>query len=209
MYKKASNGWQKHLDFWILDLVCLEAALYLAFVMRMGTAAFAEGSLYWGMILVTALIEIAAAGLTESFKNVLKRGYYQELKKTVKLVILVEILSVFYLYMIHVSGSYSRNVMVMTGVWYAVFAYGTRMILKKAYHRRGQVRGGSTLLIIAPERKMAETAEAIRENSIEPYRLIGVLTDRDASGETIGGVPIVTGLSSLCEYVCRGWVDEA
>ena len=209
MYKKVSNGWQKHLDFWILDLVCLEAALYLAFVMRMGTAAFAEGSLYWGMILVTALIEIAAAGLTESFKNVLKRGYYQELKKTVKLVILVEILSVFYLYMIHVSGSYSRNVMVMTGVWYAVFAYGTRMILKKAYHRRGQVRGGSTLLIIAPERKMAETAEAIRENSIEPYRLIGVLTDRDASGETIGGVPIVTGLSSLCEYVCRGWVDEA
>lgn len=209
MYKRASNGWLKHLDFWILDLICLECALYLAFVMRMGSSAFAEGSLYWGMTLVTALIEIAVAGLTDSFKNVLKRGYYQELVRTIKLVFFVELLSVLYLYMIHVSGNYSRAVMISTGCFYAVFSYVTRVILKNAYHKRGQETTGSSLLIITSEGRMAAVVEQIRKNNIEPYHLIGVLTDRDATGETVGDVKIVSDLSKLCEYVCRNWVDEA
>lgn len=38
MYKKSVQGWLKHLDFMILDVVCLWISFTLAFGMRHGFA---------------------------------------------------------------------------------------------------------------------------------------------------------------------------
>lgn len=35
-----------------------------------------------------------------------------------------------------------------------------------------------------------------------------VLSDRDAQGETLNGIPVVANLSDAAEYICREWVDE-
>lgn len=34
MYKKSSRGWVKHIDFIILDLLCIQLAFYLSYVLR-------------------------------------------------------------------------------------------------------------------------------------------------------------------------------
>ena len=36
MYKKRKKSWEKHLDFTILDMLCLELAYGLAYVIRLG-----------------------------------------------------------------------------------------------------------------------------------------------------------------------------
>ena len=36
MYKKASSGWLKHYDFIILDLLCLQLAFVVAYMLRHG-----------------------------------------------------------------------------------------------------------------------------------------------------------------------------
>lgn len=36
MYKKSAQGWIKHLDFIILDLICLHIAFIIAYMMRHG-----------------------------------------------------------------------------------------------------------------------------------------------------------------------------
>ena len=36
MYRKKAGGWLKHLDFIVLDLLCIQAAFLLAYAVRMG-----------------------------------------------------------------------------------------------------------------------------------------------------------------------------
>ena len=43
MYKRKLRGWAKHLDFLIVDLICLQLALFLAYYMRHGILL----CLYW------------------------------------------------------------------------------------------------------------------------------------------------------------------
>ena len=34
MYKKLSTGWQKHLDFMVLDIICLQLAFVMGYFLR-------------------------------------------------------------------------------------------------------------------------------------------------------------------------------
>lgn len=34
MYRKEADGWMKHLDFIVLDMVCLQIAFILAYLLR-------------------------------------------------------------------------------------------------------------------------------------------------------------------------------
>ncbi len=39
MYKREKKSWLKHLDFTILDIVCLQIALVIAYIMRLWLAS--------------------------------------------------------------------------------------------------------------------------------------------------------------------------
>lgn len=58
MYKKSVQGWLKHLDFMILDVVCLWISFTLAFGMRHGSLNVFANSLYRDMMWSLALMDI-------------------------------------------------------------------------------------------------------------------------------------------------------
>ena len=84
MYKKSVQGWLKHLDFMILDVVCLWISFTLAFGMRHGSLNVFANSLYRDMMWSLALMDIVVIFFFDSLKNVLKRGFYHEFTVTVK-----------------------------------------------------------------------------------------------------------------------------
>lgn len=75
MYKKSVQGWLKHLDFMILDVVCLWISFTLAFGMRHGSLDVLANSLYRDMMWSLALMDIVVIFFFDSLKNVLKRGF--------------------------------------------------------------------------------------------------------------------------------------
>lgn len=75
MYKKSVQGWLKHLDFMILDVVCLWISFTLAFNMRHGSLDVLANSLYRDMMWSLALMDIVVIFFFDSLKNVLKRGF--------------------------------------------------------------------------------------------------------------------------------------
>ena len=97
MYKKSVQGWLKHLDFMILDVVCLWISFTLAFGMWHGSLNVFANSLYRDMMWSLALIDIVVIFFFDSLKNVLKRGY-REFTMTVKQTCLITLCSVFYLF---------------------------------------------------------------------------------------------------------------
>ena len=46
MYRKNKNNWVKHLDFMILDLICLQVAFFLAYTLRHRTVNLYTNYIY-------------------------------------------------------------------------------------------------------------------------------------------------------------------
>ena len=44
MYRKDSEGWLKHADFMVLDMICLQLAFILAYALRAGEPACGIGA---------------------------------------------------------------------------------------------------------------------------------------------------------------------
>lgn len=210
MYKKANLGWLKHWDFMILDLICLQVAFISAYFIRHGVHLAYENKLYRNMAFVLFLIQVCVTSFGESFKNVLKRGYYKEFTATFKHVCQIILIAVFYLFATQTGEGYSRITLVLTGIIYAVISYIARILWKKYLKAKGVAgMGNRSLLIITSEEIMDTVIDNIRNNNYEGFQIIGItLLDADRVGETINDVPVVATLGNVEEYVCREWVDE-
>ena len=98
MYRKGSKGWLKHFDFILLDMICLQIAFLLAYVIRHDNSNPYMVPLYRNMAIFMELLDIAVMFFDETLSNVLKRGYFKEFAATVKHAILVELIAVLYLF---------------------------------------------------------------------------------------------------------------
>ena len=210
MYKKATLGWLKHWDFMILDLICLQVAFISAYFIRHGVHLAYENKLYRNMAFVLFLIQVCVTFFGESFKNVLKRGYYKEFTATFKHVCQIILIAVFYLFATQTGEGYSRITLVLTGIIYAVISYIARILWKKYLKTKGVLgKGNRSLLIITSEEMMDTVIDTIRNNNYEGFQIKGIsLLDADRVGERINDVPVVATLENVEEYVCREWVDE-
>ena len=84
MYRKKSRGWYKHKDFILIDLACLFMALILAYLIRNGSVRnlFTLG-IYRNVMIFVILVDLFLIILFESYKGVLRRGRYQELRSVI------------------------------------------------------------------------------------------------------------------------------
>ena len=82
LYKRNAQGWSKHFDFIILDLISQHIAFLSACLLRMGEVPYAL-ALYRNLAVILALIDVIVLVLMNSLHNVLKRGYLKEMKATV------------------------------------------------------------------------------------------------------------------------------
>lgn len=208
MYGKGAQGWVKHLDFMILDIVCLQIAFLLAYFIRHGFVNPYASQLYCNMAIVLTFIEILVVILFGSLKNVLKRGYYKEFSMTIKQVCLVELLATFYLFSTQ-ENEYSRFVLYLMGFIYALLSYSTRIGWKMFLKKKMVSVGKRSLLIITSEDMAEEVVNNIRQNNYEMFRIAGIVViDRDLKGTMINGVPVVADCATVVDFVCRKWVDE-
>lgn len=100
MYQRESKGWFKHYDFILLDLICLQIAFFLAYVIRgVGWNPYSH-LLYRNMAIFIEAADIVVIFFFETLKNVLKRGHYVEFIETLKHVLIVCAVSMSYLFLI-------------------------------------------------------------------------------------------------------------
>ena len=209
MYKRNPKGWIKHVDFIILDLLCVQLAFYISYVLRQGDWNPYAVSLYRNMAVFAELADITVIFLFETYKNVLKRGYYKEFVSSVKQAIMIVLLNSLYLIMIQEGDAYSRIVLFAMGGLYGIITYAVR-ILWKRYLRHRMQNGGDSSLIIITSGDIAETVvKNVQEHNYDMYQINGIIVaDEDMTGKTIEGVPVVSNAENAAEFLRQGWVDE-
>ena len=207
MYKRRSENWTKHLDFILLDAVCLVMSLFLAYYAYYRTFNLFVDNLYRNILILLILIDIFAALLLNTMHHVMHRGYFIEFSQTIKQVLLVFGVEVLLLFVMKWSGTYSRVILSLTALFHLILSYSTRLLWKRAVRLYSGQREKRSMILVCAEQDV-ETVLA-RRNSEDEAQFSGiVLTDRNATGETVCGLPVVAALADAAQYICREWVDE-
>ncbi len=209
MYRKSARGWEKHLDFMILDVLCLQLAFIIAYMARNGFVNPYGHELYRSMAVVLAVTDMGVLIFFESLKNVLKRGYYKEFSATIKHVLLVILIFTFYLFYMKRGQNYSRLAVLYMSILYLTISYSTRLMWKHRIRQHMQNGGKRSLLIVTTESTLDKVVSNIQNYNYQMFCIAGVaVIDCDLTGHVRNGVEVVSNLSNLADYVCREWVDE-
>ena len=209
MYRKDSEGWLKHADFIVLDMICLQLAFILAYAFR-GYGFNVYGDiLYRNMAIFLGFADLVVIFTSGTMKSVLKRGHYKEFVSTLKNAVIVGALAIAYLFIIQEGQSFSRMILITTIVIYLILTYAIREIWKNSLHKKMENGGDKKLLIITSKAVAENVVHSMQENNYARYSLAGVVViDEDCTGEKICGVPVVAGESDVPMYVCQEWIDE-
>ena len=210
MYKKENNSWLKHIDFVILDILCLQLAFILAYEIRVAKGIPYLNPLYENMAFVLVIFQLLVSFFGESFSGVLRRGFLIEMKCMIEHEICVMFLAVLYLFMSQQGVMYSRGAFTIMCTLYFFIAYAARIGWKKVIRSRKFAEGEKrSILIITTDAKAANVVKALRGDSYGTYHLAGVaLLDKNKTGSMIQSVPVVAGADDVTAYIHKNWVDE-
>ena len=209
MYRKDSERWLKHIDFIVLDMICLQLAYVLAYAISgYGFNPYAI-IIYRNMAVFLELADLIVIFAYGTMKSVLKRGYYRDFVVTVKHSVMVEALAVLYLFMLQQGQKFSRLALILTIVIYLLLTYLVRELWKKFLRKKMEDGGERKLLIITSEDAAEQVVVNMKENNYARYTLAGVaVIDADWTGKKVHGVPVVANEETAAMYVCQEWIDE-
>jgi len=209
MYRKDNDGWLKHIDFIILDLICLQLAYVLAFAISgYGFNPYAS-ILYRNTAIFIEFADILVLLMSNTLKGVLKRGHYIEFMITLKHCLIVGGISILYLFLLQEGQNYSRLALILLVVIYTGLTYLVRELWKRNLQKKMIDGSEKSLLIVASSDIAERVVRNMKANNYARYKIAGVaVIDRDWVGSVVDGVEVVADMDSAAMYVCREWVDE-
>ncbi|MEE1377712.1 MAG: sugar transferase [Oribacterium sp.] len=209
MYRKDSTGWIKHLDFIILDMLCLQ----LAFVLSFGLSGHGfdpyKTLFYRNMAMFIEIMDLVMLFMMGTLKNVLKRGYYKNFIVTVQHGLALGACTLLYLFMLQEGYQYSRLALILNIVIYILLTYLVREFWKCALHRQMEERGSRSLLLVVTADVADAVVKSMKENNYGCFKLAGLaIIDQDRIGQRIDDIEVVADMETAAEYVCKQWIDE-
>ena len=209
MYSQKTKSWTKHLDFILLDILCLHIAFVLAYISRHGFLNPYADFLYFDMAVIYTLADFVVLIMNSTMKSVLKRGFYKEVVQTLRHVLIVTAIMLGYLFSMQSGGEYSRITFYLTTIYYLLISYFIRLIWKSVLRNRKRDALVAAVFFVTTSERAEQVIATFREHSMGRYSIQGIcLLDKDATGQEILGIPVVAAKENLLEYLCDKWVDE-
>lgn len=210
MYKEEKRSWMKHLDFIVLDIIMLQLAFNIAYMIRHGNLWMYSNHDYTRLAFILAFIDICVVFMLENYGGVLRRGYLIELKKTIIHISAVVAVLIIYLFISKESETFSRiTVIMMWGIGILLSYFGRvalKIYLKKKMCYRESERA---VLIVTTKENMLKDIMALRNYEYAGIKPVAVAIVGEMPKESqISDVPIIGKEEKAIEYVKTHIVDE-
>ena len=208
MYVRENRGWTKHMDFMVLDLVILELAYFLAYVLRHGFEIYSV--IYKELGLAIVVFHFLLVFFLENYRGIIHRGHLRELKAVISYCTFLFAGLMAYMLVRKNTGDFSRFMIVLFYLFSIVFLYLGHEGYKYYLHERQiSAKKAQYILLVCREADARRLIRRISENSYGQSRLKGVvLLDRDAKGEQIDGVAVVANRIDMHDYAQKHVIDE-
>lgn len=89
-----------------------------------------------------------------------------------------------------------------------MISYIARLLWKRVLIQEGFQTGKRSLLVLAPEEKLADCLESVSKTYLGYTEIVAAALDADRKGENIWEIPVVADSSEIVDYACGQWVDE-
>ena len=214
MYNGTSNKWTKHLDFIIVDVICINVAFFLATLIYSGSGHMYGASLYRNITISLTLIHFCVAFFRNGYSGILRRGYLKEMKDTVYHNVIVMAVLFGYLFLIQQSGNVSRLVILLFFIIDTILMYISRILLKKFYTvRKNNDNAKDKMLVVASSDMVVDTINKINNGPDKRFEIVGValadVTDiSDLDINEIEGIPVVADANSVYEYARANVIND-
>ena len=172
MYQKQSEGWWKHWDFFLLDIIGLQLAFFLAelFVLQLRNVHYHD--IYRTEALLLFLCVFVHAFLTNPYKGILRRSFGTELTRILYSAVYMGLLDVVFLYFLHVAVYLSRYVLGVTWVLYVVIAAAGRFLLKKAIAYRRKTSVNRSVMVVTSREYASAVLSSVKAAMSDPGAVI-------------------------------------
>ncbi len=211
MNRRRMSGWTKHLDFIIVDLICIELSYLIAYWIRRPVIYR-----YWGLSLYTLLniillaIDVIYVLIWPAYKNILKRGVLREIAAVLLHNLVLWLFAIAYLFLTQQAYYFSRIMMTWAIVLCVIFMLAARFSWKAVIRRI--MRNGkyqANILVVSTAPYSAMMIQRFRERMYNGFNLKGLaIIDEDMIGQEIERVPVVCSKSTLIDYIKEEAIDE-
>lgn len=128
-------------------------------------------SRYRNLGIIIALVQICAGFFLENYKNILRRGYFEEFKKTFLMVTAVIMVVFTYFFVTKTSDVFSRAVFLQLWVIGGIFIWFMRLVWKRVIRKRMPGRAvPAVVILISTRMKVKETVERLTQEEV--YRVL-------------------------------------
>lgn len=199
MKRKHNYSLLKHLDFLILDFICIEVSFFIACQIRQNT--FLD-------LIERYMFMAAAVGVTflvivmfwNIYSGILRRGIGAEIKSVFALTAGVFVALTIYCFVTKKSEDYSRAVLI-TFLFIAIpLILLERLVRKEIVRKQKRKSSGENLLFIREE-IADEKIDIFTDKAGSGVIVTGIITYDKSDRKDIKGVPIVGCKDDLREYV--------
>ena len=194
MYQRSRTSWTKHIDFMILDLVCLVLSYLAAYEIRKLLGGLqTDLADYWNLGIVVLFLEIIAALLTNNHSRILRRDTFSEIIHVIILSLVTFLVSTFYIFTIRHSEEFSRLMLYTAFAMFMILDSIARIIMKKIVIRRLKKRAmandtGKAVFIVTDRSHASMMLEEIHGDYFHNYSIKGItLTDAAEESCCLGG----------------------
>ncbi len=210
MYKREKKSWLKHLDFTIFDIVCLQLALVIAYILRLGWSMPYASDPYERLAVIMVLIDICVVFFFEPYNGILRRGHFQEANATITFCTIIFVGMLVYEVATKQTEIYSRKITFAYWLISMVLVFAERFVLKHIIRQRMTNEKNLSVMILLTTAEYAR--EALLEFEHLQYRdfvVSGVIVvDQNLKGMRICGIPVVANADDCYEYLRTNVVDE-
>lgn len=210
MYKQKKSMWQKHIDFIILDLLCMQISYILAYVIRHGFDVPYFLDVYLGLEAILLLVQICVNFFTNNYKNILRRNGFEEFKKTFMIVSMVIMLVFVYLFLNKNAEIFSRAMFIQFWCIAIIMIYIERLIWKQVIRRRMEnVEFLQNMVVVSEPERVEDTISSMQIRQYNGFRIKGILLEnKTIEKQQVLGVPVLGKAEDSGKILKEEVVDE-
>lgn len=207
MYKRNAQGWSKHIDFMLLDIIIIQLSYMLIYYFRFHEWVYLNHS-YRNLGILLILADLLVIVLNNSLHDVIKRSYTRELIEFGKHSIYVFAIVLFYLFSSQQDVYYSRFVLSGTAFMYVVAGYCFRALWKAILQHSRFRRERNNMLVVVSEKNADQIISQLLSDNRAGYDVTGIILLENSNLKSVQGIPVVSDMKKAAQYIAKEWVDS-
>lgn len=164
MKLKDRFSWIKHLDFILIDLLCLMVAFIIAYFIRFEKMNLFEDREWSVLFLIICFVNLAVTILTRPYSGILRRRYYMQLRREIILLVNQVAFTCVIFYALKIGTFFSRKMIFIMFFLYFGMAQVSKYIRKKCLTHEFPFRK-KEVIIKVEETKSKQDLDIIDERS--------------------------------------------